>query len=142
MGYSSPPSRANQSAGLRGQALYAGATILCGTLPFEGGVPTHAAHLAGVPVFVAHGEHDRVIPRELLDRTWHYLTTQSGATTTARRDPVGHSIAPAGRPDRRTGRHHAGTPSGGCSSTRGLYSTSWMRPSKVRCWIISRATSG
>jgi hypothetical protein len=26
---------------------------------------------------------------------------------------------------------HAGAPSGGCSSTRGLYSTSWMRPSKV-----------
>jgi len=33
-------------------------------------------------------------------------------------------------------------PSGRCSSTRGLYSTSWMRPSKVRCSIISRATSG
>lgn len=49
---------------------------------------------------------------------------------------------PGGRPDRRTGRGHAGTPSGGCSSTRGLYSTSWMRPSKVRCSIISRATSG
>jgi hypothetical protein len=42
----------------------------------------------------------------------------------------------------RTGRRHAGAPSGGCSSTRGLYSTSWMRPSKVRCSIISRATSG
>ena len=41
-----------------------------------------------------------------------------------------------------TGRRHAGAPSGGCSSTRGLYSTSWMRPSKVRCSIISRATSG
>lgn len=49
---------------------------------------------------------------------------------------------PGGRPDRRTGRRHAGTPSGGCSSTRGLYSTSWMRPSKVRCSVISRATSG
>ena len=42
----------------------------------------------------------------------------------------------------RKGRRHAGPPSGGCSSTRGLYSTSWMRPSKVRCSIISRATSG
>ncbi|GHJ93373.1 hypothetical protein SNE510_28920 [Streptomyces sp. NE5-10] len=37
---------------------------------------------------------------------------------------------------------HSGTCSGGWSSTRGLYSTSWMRPSKVRCSIISRATSG
>src|SRR4051812_38834801 len=26
----------------------------------------------------------------------------------------------------RTGRRHAGAPSGGCSSTRGWYSTSWM----------------
>ncbi|MFJ6784355.1 hypothetical protein [Streptomyces yangpuensis] len=49
---------------------------------------------------------------------------------------------PDGRRDRRPCDGHAGTPSGGCSSTRGLYSTSWMRPSKVRCSIISRATSG
>ena len=40
------------------------------------------------------------------------------------------------------GERHAGALSGGCSSTRGLYSTNWMRPSKVRCSIISRATSG
>ena len=33
-------------------------------------------------------------------------------------------------------------PSGGCSSTWGRYSTSWMLPSKVRLSIISRATSG
>jgi hypothetical protein len=39
-------------------------------------------------------------------------------------------------------RRHAGAPRGGRSSTRGLYSTSRMRPSKVRCSIISRATSG
>ena len=37
---------------------------------------------------------------------------------------------------------HAVGSSGGCSSTRGRYSTSWMRPSKVRLSIISRATSG
>lgn len=49
---------------------------------------------------------------------------------------------PRRRENRRTGRRHAGAPSGGGSSTRGLYSTSWMRPSKVRCSIISRATSG
>ncbi|MGW4229900.1 alpha/beta hydrolase [Streptomyces sp. NPDC004980] len=75
-------------------ARYAGAAILYGTLPFEAGVPTDAARLAGVPVFVAHGEHDRVIPRELLDRTWRYLTDESGASTDARLDPVGHGIAP------------------------------------------------
>src|SRR6476661_3202456 len=73
---------------------YAGAAILYGTLPFEAGVPTTAARLAGVPVMVAQGEHDTVIPRELLDRTWHYLLGESGAPTIARRDPVGHGIAP------------------------------------------------
>ncbi|WP_328907787.1 phospholipase [Streptomyces sp. NBC_00234] len=73
---------------------YAGVAILYGTLPFEAGVPTDIARLAGVPVFVAHGTYDHVIPRELLDRTWHYLTAESGAATSARLDPVGHSIAP------------------------------------------------
>ncbi|WP_326836993.1 luciferase family protein [Amycolatopsis rhabdoformis] len=73
---------------------YAGAAILYGTLPFEAGVPTEPARLAGVPVFVAQGEHDQVIPRELLDRTWEYLTAGSGAPTIARRDAVGHEIAP------------------------------------------------
>jgi hypothetical protein len=33
-------------------------------------------------------------------------------------------------------------PSGGCSSTLGRYSTSWMLPSNVRLSIISNATSG
>ncbi|MET0422692.1 MAG: hypothetical protein ABW046_02380 [Actinoplanes sp.] len=72
---------------------YAGAGILYGTLPFDAGVPTTPGRLTGVPVVVAQGDHDTVIPRELLDRTWTYLTGDSGATTTARRDPVGHGIA-------------------------------------------------
>jgi phospholipase/carboxylesterase len=46
-----------------------------------------------VPVVVAQGEHDTVIPRELQDRTWDYLLGPSGAPTIARRDPVGHGIA-------------------------------------------------
>jgi phospholipase/carboxylesterase len=58
-------------------------------------VPTTAARLAGVPVLVAQGEHDTVIPRELLDHTWHYVVGESGAAATVRRDPVGHGIAPA-----------------------------------------------
>jgi phospholipase/carboxylesterase len=41
---------------------------------------------------VAQGDADRVIPRELLDRTWHYLHTDSGAPTVGRRDPGGHGI--------------------------------------------------
>ncbi|MET9565162.1 hypothetical protein [Streptomyces tauricus] len=76
-------------------ARFAGAAILYGTLPFEAGVPTDPARLTGVPVFVAQGEHDQVIPRDLLDRTWRYTTVESGAPTIARRDPVGHGIARA-----------------------------------------------
>jgi phospholipase/carboxylesterase len=72
---------------------YAGAAILYGTLPFDAGLPVTPERLAGVPVLVAQGEHDTVIPRDLLDRTWHYLREESGAATTARRDPVGHGIA-------------------------------------------------
>jgi len=71
---------------------FAGAAILYGTLPFNAGVPVTAGRLAGVPVFVAQGDQDAVIPRELLDRTWAYLLTDSAAPTYARRDPGGHGI--------------------------------------------------
>jgi phospholipase/carboxylesterase len=76
-------------------ARWAGAAILYGTLPFEAGVPATPGRLTGVPVMVAHGDHDTVIPRELLDRTWEYVGSQSAAAATRRRDPVGHMIAPA-----------------------------------------------
>jgi phospholipase/carboxylesterase len=72
---------------------YTGAAILYGTLPFDAGVPVDPGRLTGIPVMVAQGEHDTVIPRELLDRTWHYLREESGADVVARRDPVGHGIA-------------------------------------------------
>lgn len=72
---------------------FAGAAVLYGTLPFDAGVPTSPGHLSGVRVFVAQGDFDTVIPRELLDRTWNYVTGDSGAVSTARRDPVGHGIA-------------------------------------------------
>ena len=71
---------------------FAGAAILYGTLPFDAGVPVTPARLAGLPVFVAQGDQDRVIPAELLDRTWRYLLTDSAAATHARRDPGGHHI--------------------------------------------------
>ena len=66
---------------------FAGAAILHGTLPFDAGVPVTPARLAGVPVFLAQGEADTVIPRELLDRTWSYLVGESGASAYARRGP-------------------------------------------------------
>lgn len=74
-------------------ARYAGAAILSGTLPFDAGVPTEADRLAGVPVLVAHGEADTVIPKDLLERTWHYLGDESGALHTPVRDPGGHGIS-------------------------------------------------
>lgn len=71
---------------------FAGAAILYGTLPFDAGVPVTPGHLAGTDVFVAQGDADHVIPRELLDRTWDYVTGESGATARTRRDPGGHGI--------------------------------------------------
>lgn len=76
-------------------ARYSGAAVLYGTLPFEAGVAVTPGRLVGVPVFVAQGDHDTVIPRELLDRTWNYLHDESGAPTSGRRDPVGHGIGAA-----------------------------------------------
>jgi phospholipase/carboxylesterase len=73
---------------------FAGAAILCGTVPFDAGVPTTPARLSGLPIFLAHGVDDTVIPRDLQDLTWRYLTTESGAPTVARKDAVGHSLAP------------------------------------------------
>jgi phospholipase/carboxylesterase len=72
---------------------YAGAAILYGTLPFDAGVPVTPGRLSGRSVFVAQGELDAVIPRELLDRTWDYLVDESGASVHARRDPGGHGIS-------------------------------------------------
>lgn len=71
---------------------YAGAATLFGTLPWDAGVPTDPARLVGVPVFVAQGDQDTVIPPELMARTWSYLLGDSGAPAYARRDPGGHGL--------------------------------------------------
>ena len=73
-------------------ARFAGAAILYGTLPFGAGLTTAPGRLAHLPVLVAQGESDHVIPRELLDRTWHYLLSESGAPTVAHRGPGGHQL--------------------------------------------------
>jgi phospholipase/carboxylesterase len=72
---------------------YTGGAILSGTLPFDAGVPTTAGRLDALPVLVAQGDADNVIPRELLDRTWQYLHDGSGATVVGVRDPGGHGIS-------------------------------------------------
>lgn len=74
---------------------YAGGAILYGTLPFDAGAPTTPGRLAGLPVFVARGDTDTVIPADLLDRTWTYLDGDAGSATTAVRDPGGHGISSA-----------------------------------------------
>lgn len=74
---------------------FAGTAILYGTLPFDVGLPLAPGHLAGVPVFVGQGDQDTVIPAELLAHTWEYLTEESGAEVTARRDPGGHGLSVA-----------------------------------------------
>jgi phospholipase/carboxylesterase len=77
-------------------ARYAGAAILYGTLPFDAGLPTGPGRLANLPVFVAQGDEDHVIPRDLLDRTWSYLLSESGAPTVAQRQPGGHQLTASG----------------------------------------------
>ena len=72
---------------------WAGVAVLLGTLPFDAGVPVDAGRLADVPVLVARGEQDRVIPADLLDRTWAYLHEESGAALTAHLDPGGHGLS-------------------------------------------------
>ena len=74
---------------------FAAAAILFGTLPFDAGVSTEPGRLAGATVLVIHGDHDQVIPADLLAATWSYLTTDAGAATVAIRDPGGHGISPA-----------------------------------------------
>ena len=56
-------------------------------------MPTDRGRLANLPVLVAQGVDDHVIPRELLDRTWSYLHGESGAPTIGRRQPGGHGLS-------------------------------------------------
>jgi phospholipase/carboxylesterase len=71
---------------------YAAGVLLYGTLPFDVGLPLTQGRLAGVPVFLAHGVDDTVIPRELQDRTWDYLVRYSGSALWAEREPTGHEL--------------------------------------------------
>jgi len=73
---------------------YTGLAVSHGTLPFDAGVPVEPGRLAPLSAFVAQGDTDRVIPAELLARTWDYLLTDSGASTRTHRDAGGHGISP------------------------------------------------
>ena len=76
-------------------ARFAGAAILHGTLPFDGGVDVSPGRLASLRVFVALGDNDHVIPDELQARTWSYLHDASGATVHGYRDDSGHQLGDA-----------------------------------------------
>lgn len=78
---------------------FTGAAILYGTLPFDAGVPVEAGQLEGVSVLVQQGEADFVIPRELLEGTWDYVTGASAATAQAHRYPGGHGLTQSGVAD-------------------------------------------
>ncbi|MGB8993808.1 MAG: phospholipase [Pseudonocardiaceae bacterium] len=73
-------------------ARFAAAGLLCGTLPFDAGVPVTRGRLVGVPVFLTHGVRDTVIPVELQRRTWNYLVRESGSPLWAQRAPTGHEL--------------------------------------------------
>jgi phospholipase/carboxylesterase len=74
---------------------WAGVAVLYGTLPFDAGLPVEPGSLPDAHVLVIQGDADAVIPRELLDRTWDYLTSESGADVTAHRGPEGHGLSAA-----------------------------------------------
>jgi phospholipase/carboxylesterase len=78
--------------GLDDPARFAGLATLYATLPFDAGVSTTPGRLAGLPVLVAQGDTDQMIPTELQARTWAYLHDESGAKLTARRSPGGHGL--------------------------------------------------
>lgn len=73
-------------------ARFSGAAILFAALPFDAEIPVEPSQLADLPIFVAQGDEDHVIPAELLIRTWSYLTEASGAPVVARRSPGGHGL--------------------------------------------------
>jgi phospholipase/carboxylesterase len=81
---------------------YAGAAVLFGTLPFDAGIATPPGRLAGKEVFVAQGTNDPMIPHDLLDRAWKYLTEESGACVQAFRYEGGHDISGETLQDLRT----------------------------------------
>lgn len=127
-----PPGRPVVPLGFSGGAAFAGGlllsdparfaagVVLYGTLPFDAGVPVTAGRLAGVPIFLAHGDHDTVIPPELQGRTWEYLVKQSGSPLWAERVPNGHELTPKTASEVGTWlaerfafiRHHGAAPAG------------------------------
>jgi phospholipase/carboxylesterase len=73
-------------------ARFAGAVLLSGAVALDVGQAT-PGRLRGLPIFLAHGTADVMIPPELVASTQRYLREQSGAALTERSYPREHSIA-------------------------------------------------
>ena len=71
----------------------AGVAVLYGTMPFDAGLSTDSDQLDGLAVFHAQATDDTVIPRELLERTWTYLSGDAGAIAVTHRHEGGHEIS-------------------------------------------------
>ncbi len=71
----------------------AGVAILYGTMPFDAGLSTDPDQLDGLAVFHAQAIEDTVIPRDLLERTWTYLSGDAGAIAVTHRHAGGHEIS-------------------------------------------------
>ena len=81
------------SAALARPELTGGVLVLSGVPPRVAPAPARGA-LAGLPVFVAHGIHDPLIPVEV-GRSTRDLLQQLGAEVTYREYPMGHMVIPA-----------------------------------------------
>lgn len=73
----------------------AGVAVLYGTMPFDAGLSTDPDQLDGLAVFHAQATDDAVIPRDLLERTWTYLSGDAGAIAVTHRHVGGHEISPS-----------------------------------------------
>ncbi len=72
---------------------FAGAVLLSGTLPWDAGLDCSPGRFDGIKVFWGNDEADKVIPRELMERSEEWLRQDSGADLTVRHYPgLGHGI--------------------------------------------------
>jgi phospholipase/carboxylesterase len=78
---------------LRAPHRFAGGMLIYGALPAGSATRADRGRLAGMPLFLAHGDDDPRTPPELLARTWNWLTSASGAPVWATRDAGGRQLA-------------------------------------------------
>lgn len=71
---------------------FAGAVLLSGAFALDTGTATDG-RLAKLPLFVAHGTFDTVIPPERVVQTLQYLRERSGAELAEHTYPIDHSIS-------------------------------------------------